>query len=55
MRGCTAVLLVGLAFSVVAQAADSVVTATGANFDSIIQKNDFVVMEFYATWCVQLF
>ena len=51
MRGGTAVVLLALASAVVAQAADSVLTAVGTNFDSIIQKNDFVVMEFYASWC----
>ena len=43
-------LLVAIALLGVAHGADSVLTATGANFDGIIQKNDFVVMEFYASW-----
>ena len=51
MRGGTAVLLIALASTIVAEAADSVLTATGANFDGIVSTNDFVVMEFYASWC----
>ena len=30
---------------------DAVVVGTGKNFKDIITKNDFVVVEFYASWC----
>ncbi|KAK9797095.1 hypothetical protein WJX73_009781 [Symbiochloris irregularis] len=30
---------------------DAVLTGTGSNFKDIIQKNDFVAVEFYASWC----
>ena len=43
-------LFIALVASVVA-GKDAVLTGTGANFEEIVTKNDFVVAEFYASWC----